>query len=233
VSSPYARSLDPGREWEKAEEVASHFNDLLMRVRTFGLPFVATAIGTGSGLGLLTEDTNVEVPWLALAVALGIAGVLLLVLVLYLRFWWRASNRRLLVSPLEYLVFLLVVLSLFSWVGVVAWKMNGLTQSKEFLFSAPVLWFGSLVLFSIYLLDRFYYTSLLIGAVLRCERIEHASGRRLNLSHGISFVAPHWTYTVLPTVLYLLPLILLTNIAAAVAVFSADAAPPVSHCGGT
>ena len=37
-------------EWKVATENARHFNDLLMRLRTLGLPMVITIIGAGVAL---------------------------------------------------------------------------------------------------------------------------------------------------------------------------------------
>ena len=219
----YPRPFDPPREWEKAEDVAMHFNDLLMRIRTFALPFIATAIGAGAALGA-EADLQIEISWGILA-SLSASAAVVFFLFAWTVYVARPPNLRLRVTWLEVVGFILIVLTFAVWAGMI-----GVRQPDSFLFSAPVLTFGGLLLFSIYLLDRFYYTALLIGAVNRAEKIETSLGNRINLSHEISFAAPHWTYTILPTALYLIPVVILLNIGLATAVFSGDEpCPPTTR----
>ena len=47
-------------EWKVATENARHFNDLLMRLRTLGLPMVITIIG--AGVALLGTGLKLQLP---------------------------------------------------------------------------------------------------------------------------------------------------------------------------
>lgn len=185
------------KEWEKGEDLATNFNDLLMRIRTFGLPFIGTAIGAGSILG--TDQPQLTVPWWIPSASAAIGALALIASVVQL--WRRGTTiERLRPSLWELSAWLLIAASAASWAVLL-----GLERSESFSFSAPVLAFGGILLFVIYLLDRFYYSALLIGAVTRIEAIENQTG--LQLSREITQATPRWTYTLLPTALYLMPVL--------------------------
>ena len=50
-------------EWKTAQENARHFNDLLLRVRAFGIPVVVTIMGGGVALGPRVLLPNIPVLW--------------------------------------------------------------------------------------------------------------------------------------------------------------------------
>jgi hypothetical protein len=204
---------DPFSEWAKAEDVATAFNDLIMRIRTFGLPFIATAIGAGSAFG--TKEPDITARWWIACAFSSVAAVVLSGTVLGL---WKkpGTDSKLKPHAVELLMLFLIALSLAAWA-----TMIGLNKPASFSFAAPVITLGGLVLFSIYLLDRFYYSSLLVGTVNRLEALEAvALGGKVDLSHSITRAAPVWTYTILPAALYLFPVLVLVNIGLATIVYS-------------
>jgi hypothetical protein len=115
----------------------------------------------------------------------------------------------------ELATLLLIAVSLGVWATIV-----GVRRPTGFSFAAPVLAFGGLLLFSIYLLDRFYYSSLLIGTVNRLEALESGPLHGVvGLSQSITRAAPVWTYTILPAALYLLPVLVLLNVGLGIAAY--------------
>jgi hypothetical protein len=233
AATPATLTLD--KEWETARSTVVHFDTLLMQIRTFGLPFIATAIGAGAALGTQTGriDTTPGV-LAALSIALG-ASVLLTFLTLvgfYIadrekRNEARASasddekdaERRLAVGFQEYAALVFLSGSFLAW-GI--WI--GIDEPPPFLLSAPVLIFGGLLLVPIYLLDRFYYSSLLVGAVGRAAELEGGSlaGK---LTGRISKRAPDWTFKTLPMLFYVLPILLLVNVGLAMIGFASEPEP--------
>ena len=205
--APAAHTL---QEWAKAEDLATNFNDLLMRIRTFALPFIGTAIGAGSLIS--TDQPQLTAPWWLLSTLAAGSAVVLAVSAILL--WWRGTTvERLRPGFFETMSWLLIAISAAGWAALFA-----VERPESFSFSAPILSLGGFLLFAIYLLDRFYYSALLIGAVTRIEAIENETG--LQLSREITRATPRWTYTLLPTVLYLLPVAALVNIGSAVMTFS-------------
>ena len=201
------------KEWELARAAITHFDDLLMRIRTFGLPVLATVIGGGVAIG--AEQPSLDVPWyVSLGVAIGIAVVFPVTLALI----HLAEDKQQLpkgarVRPLENIGLLLGMVFALAWAGELIYE-----RPSEYLLSAPVLVIGGMILFSIYLLDRFYYTTLLLGAVGRAKEIEKQ--KDMGLTIAIKHAAPNWTYTVLPAAFYFIPVLILINLGFAVFVFT-------------
>lgn len=217
-------------EWGKARDTAVHFDGLIMQIRVFAVPLIGTAITAGSSLAGVAP--NLEFPWLGL-ILFSFGGSVFFFLIGW-RAWKWAPNpeevrRRLKLDPYELLILGFTCVSLLGWTAylverVLRSELNA-TDQNQFFIAAPVLFAGGVILFVIYLLDRFYYTALLIGAVQRAEEIEAALRRELNLTTRISDAARGWTYRLVPTILYLLPVVLLVNAAVAVAVFSVAEQP--------
>ena len=211
------------KEWEKAEDVAMHFTDLLMRLRVFALPFIVTVVGAGSFFGS-DSPVAIEARWgliaafaFAVALLIGLPVVSRTVSVigeLLSRQRDGSNDEARELSGWELILWWSVVLSFAIWGGLVCNE-----QPQSFSFSAPLLTFGGMLLFSIFLLDRFYYLPLLLGAVKRAEDLEtfHLD---LKLSQKIREEAPPWTYKLLPSLLYLGPVLVLVNIGLGVMTFS-------------
>jgi hypothetical protein len=172
---------------------------------------------------LATKIPHLNIPW---GVSVAISATFTFGAAWLTIFIWRTPqpNARTNVELLEKLAFASLATSCAVWSAILL-----LERPESFLLSGPVFAFGALILFFIYLLDRFYYTSLLVGAVNRAEKIERGLHQKVNLAHEVSFMAPGWTYTVLPTLLYVVPLVILLNVAFALITYTEEK-PSSAQC---
>jgi hypothetical protein len=169
-------SVSPSRseleEWRMALQVEQHFNDLLLRVRAFGLPLIATVTGAGFVLGLDVEIRSVNqwvpasfVTFNAIVVVGG--GVYLL-----FRQGWGRVPARARELPLTGVLeawerflwclgaFIAVCWAIVYWVLVLVGEID-LTQAETYSAAPLVLLFAVAVLLALYFVDRFYYYKLL------------------------------------------------------------------------
>jgi hypothetical protein len=234
----------PDKEWETARSAALHFDALLMQIRTFGLPFIATAIGAGAALGTTVQRIDTA-PWVLAGLSIGLGASLLLAFPMLAFSGARdflqkkvlkrlyghnapsngqapnphpAVGKRLAVGFQEYAALTAVGTSFLVW-GI--WI--GIHQPPPFLFTGAVLVLGGLLLVPIYLLDRFYYSSLLMGAVVRAKELEGEDKQKL--TGRISDEAPNWAFKTLPMLFYILPVLLLVNVGLAIIGFAAQPEP--------
>ncbi|MCH7484174.1 MAG: hypothetical protein IIA90_03385 [Chloroflexi bacterium] len=187
------------KEWENARLAIDRFDQLLMTIRTFGLPVIATVVGGGVAIGQDQPRVHV-VSEVTAAMAAGMGAVFLVCILLI----WRRLLTRAGIRWFEHILMWGVVGSSFFWCVKLLDR-----DPSEFLLSGPVLVAGGLILFSVYLLDRFYYTGLVIGAVDRAKELERELG--MELTERIGQAIPNVTYTMLPTVFYLIPVLILVN----------------------
>ncbi len=205
------------KEWTEARSTIARFDDTLMKIRTVGLPGISTLTGLGSVFG--SDGPRIDAEWWAIAIITGAFGITFIFvgLLLYGFAQWNQKCKRqrepVPFGLLECVLFVFVGTSTLLWIPAF-WSR----QPASYPFPAPVLVAGALVLLSIYLLDRFYYTVLLKASVDRAREIEGSLGFRL--SGEITTDAHEWTYTVLPTIFYLTPTFVLLNIGLAVAAFA-------------
>jgi hypothetical protein len=215
-------------EWKVAMENARHFNDLLMRLRMLGLPMVITL--SVVGIASMQFISKIEIgkcviPLILLSTA--IVGLIALI-------WHTIQKRRPSKSkegkteesneqqkqlfPIYWLEFVLWLI----FVGVASYfsvtSLYNLIISKEPWLNPtnyslmPVTLLAAVVLLtSLYILDRFYYYKLLIGAVRRLTELEEELG--FEITARTSQVIPPKYSTNIVTLFYCLPGIILLMLA--------------------
>jgi len=209
--TPYRGQLE---EWRMALQEAQHFNDLLLRLRAFGLPLIATVAGAGFALGLDVEIRQVD-QWVPAAFvtfnALLVPGAA--VYLLFRQGWGRVPERAAGLGLTGVLVgwerslWCLAALVAVCW-AVVYWSLAAvgeidLTEAQTFSAAPLVLLFALAVLLVIYFLDRFYYYKLLLGAVNRASQVER--DLKFRLTDTITAVtAPHQSAAIV-TLVYFVP----------------------------
>lgn len=201
-------------EWEMALLVTQHFNDLLMRLRSFGLPLVVTVGAVGFALSL---DRHIaDVPNWAIGVFLVVnVGVVASLLAFLLRAagWGRvpeAARQYDIQGGLEHwekvmrwIPLAFAIAAGGSYWGLAAVDRVDLTSEQTFSAGAPVLLFGLTILVVLYALDRFYYYKLLLGAVNRASMLERELQFRLT-DTITALTAPRQSATIV-TLIYFLP----------------------------
>lgn len=202
-------------EWAEARSTIARFDDAIMKIRTLGLPGVSTLTGVGTLLG--SDGPKVDAKWWAVAGVAGALGLgfILIGLVVHARSRALKGDEKWIV-PFEWyeaLALAVVGSSTIAWIFGLSHKEPG-----TYPFAVPVLAGGAMILLSIYLLDRFYYTILLKAAVTRAIKIEKVLG--YELTGELSSDTHSWSYTLLPTIYYLTPIFILLNVALAVAVYA-------------
>jgi hypothetical protein len=202
------------REWQTAMQVAQHFNDLLMRLRSFGLPLLVTVGAVGFAFSL---DRRVEqVPNWAAGAILSVNAVLMLAVVVLLlprEGWGRPSEEARdypIKGGLEFwekvmwcLPPVFAAATAVSYWLLVPFRPINLTEKEACSAGVPVLVFGLTVLVVLYALDRFYYYKLLLGAVNRSSELEKQLS--FTLTDTITaLTAPKQSATIV-TLIYFLP----------------------------
>jgi hypothetical protein len=193
-------------EWQMVVTTAQHFNDLLMRLRAFGLPVVGTIAGAGFTLGLNNKFADVPDWTSAVVVSVNAVGVsLLVVFLLFVRHWGSEQY-----SPLnaaeKTMWWSVVVVALGMAVAFWSLRCAGrITLTDEHALNAGplILFFALAVLIVLYALDRFYYYKLLLGAVSRATELEEGLGYKM--TRAISeHIQPQHAASII-TLLYYLP----------------------------
>jgi hypothetical protein len=205
-------------EWQMTLQVAQHFNDLLMRLRSFGLPLLVTVMGLGVGLSFKYEIR--EVPgWATLAIVTAncLVVVPLTVLTSIRPGWgnppknWREGHASDLPDgSLEFVERLmwacppiLAFITFLYFTCRVGNNLSLLERHVTYSGSLPVLLFGLGLLLVLYTLDRFYYYKLLLGAVCRATEIE--SGFGIELTSRISSLINSSQSAAVVTFIYFIP----------------------------
>lgn len=210
--SPTAREM----EWQMTLQIAQHFNDLLMRLRSFGLPLLVTVMGVGVGLSFQFRIQNVP-GWVTLAILIGLEIVVVWITIhLWNRHGWGAPSRPALehefiphgaLEPLERALWALP--SIIASVGLayeairVTQNTHLLDKSVDYSAALPVLMFGLALLTVLYSLDRFYYYKLLLGAVNRAKSLESEMGFQLT-GTITALIEPPQASSII-TVIYFIP----------------------------
>jgi hypothetical protein len=164
-------------------QVVQHFNDLLMRLRSFGLPLLVTVGAAGFALSLNRHIEDVP-KWANAALLTTNAVVVpLLLVLLFRRPGWGLpppsadaydTNGKL--EPWETVMWFTPTVFALAAAGAY-WGLDlahrvDLTKQEDCCAGVPVLAFGLTVLVVLYALDRFYYYKLLLGAVNRASLTE-------------------------------------------------------------
>jgi len=201
------KKVDPRHaEWEMVVTTAQHFNDLLMRLRAFGLPVVGTIAGAGFTLGLNNKFAEVPDWTSAVVVSANAIGLLVLVpVLLWARGWGREPYAPL--NGAERKMWWSVTLVALM-MGAAFWSLvcaNRIHLTHEHTLNAGplILFFALAVLIVLYALDRFYYYKLLLGAVKRATDLEVGLGYEMTSTIS-GHIQPQHAASII-TLLYYLP----------------------------
>jgi hypothetical protein len=203
-----AADPDALQEWHAALETARHFNDLLIRLRGIALPVTLSAAAFAAGADLSTTWSGVRVEWLISAFGVGFVA---LALMLTVAFWQHrrgdpGRGEDLSADPLtlEWMIYGLVALGPgVAACILVARRDAGDVAAPDLPVEIPLLAFAMVVATLVYLLDRYYYFRLLIGAAGRAEDIEKTLGFRLTST--VTTTTPSAPARLLITLLYVVP----------------------------
>ena len=150
--------------WEKIVDTQMHFNEMLLRLRTFGLSAVVSIMGAGIFLNK-SEFIFQLTPKLFI---LGFIVVLIIyAILLFKRFWIRYETHTERVVVISF-----YILALFMFIMS---NINIVIKSIEIIkvpIGILIISSGFLLLTSLYLMDRFYYFKLLVASVRSAEDIE-------------------------------------------------------------
>jgi len=194
------------REWEMVIGVAQHFNDLLMRLRAFGLPLLGTIAGAGLTLGFDKKVGTVP-DWSSGAfVGMNAFAVTLVVpYLLYARKWARDKKVPFHVSEqiLWWTVPAIALAALGGFVYLCASDAIDLKDEHAISAGPLILFFALAVIVALYAVDRFYYYKLLMGAVDRATELEGRLGYEMT-PRITAFIPPQEASSIV-TLLYYLP----------------------------
>lgn len=198
---------DPRRvEWLAVTTITQHFNDLLMRLRAFGLPLVGTIAGAGFTLGLNSEFARLS-DWTAAVFVTANAALLVAIVpfLLWVRGWGSKGAEPL--NGTERLMWWIpvavaVAMAVAFWTLVCADRID-LTAKHTYKAGPLILFFALAVLVVFYALDRFYYFKLLLGAIARATELEKQLGFRTTATVS-QYVLPQHAASIV-TLLYFLP----------------------------
>lgn len=194
----------PLSEWHSALGVAMHFNDLLMRLRGLGITAVVTIMGAAVAFGMSAQIT--DVPKLVIVGVLGTASIVGAVFTHRVEGWSeqaRAGLGRIENLMLSSLVFVFVVgLVWYSWR---TWQERQEGFYSDIPVALPITAFALSLLLTFYILDRFYYFRLLLGAITRLEEIERQGDESFRLTQAITEMTPRGLASAVVTLLYYIP----------------------------
>lgn len=196
-------------EWKMTYKASMHFNDLLMRLRTLGLPAVITIMGVGVAYAANTIALRMLTIQVGIVLSLLSIGLWVIVFWLFRRpyFGKFRSDQKvhdICLWTIEMVFWIIVptatlIYTILFWVH----KCEVLCTFQNIPLSTFILAFGLIMLLSFYILDRFYYYCLLIGAVRRLETIEDAL--HFEVSKTITEITPRHRSAAVITTLYFLP----------------------------
>jgi hypothetical protein len=189
--------------WTKIIDTQMHFNEMLIRMRTIGLSIVITIIGAG----VVTQrpggnDTHFEV---------GIGTFLILFALVNLLCGYLLKqgmhNHSFLKSTSHTEKNSLLFVYFIPWFVWLYFIFKFCSSHLQYV-SIPIGVFissgGLLLLISLYLLDRFYYYELLLGAVEQGHKIE-SKHEQFSLTNPLSERVTKFESSKIVTVYYMLP----------------------------
>lgn len=209
-------------EWKTSMENARHFNDLLIRFRMLGLSMVITLSVAGIAAGGVISEIQLW-KW-SMPIIASIFAVIGLVTILWHTIQKLVYFHKMKINPKEVeekkeaplplLIFELITWIIFliplCWFSIS--NIYGLINIKEtFSFSnvaeyslTPIALFAAVILLlSLYMMDRFYYYKLLLGAVSRLIVLEKSL--EFEITECTSKFMPRSYATMLVTLFYCLP----------------------------
>jgi hypothetical protein len=198
------------KEWEVTYKGAMHFNDLLMRLRTLGLPAIITITG---GATVYTISAK---PWTMSTLLIGIIMILLSAFLTWLVRWMFHRPyigkppkdgdivKDILLQSHEKIMWKIIIVITYLYTTLFfAYNYFQLLKYKNVPLGSFLIVFGLIIIIAFYVLDRFYYYNLLIGAVVRLEEIEEKIGYKT--TRTVSIMTPRYRSAVVITTLYFLP----------------------------
>ena len=216
-------------EWRSSMENARHFNDLLIRFRMLGLPMVITLAVAGIGSSGFVGKIELwawAIPLLTLALSLiGLAALFWHTIQKLMYFHRKKINRNELEEkqqpplPIYWLEFSTWVVFLSVLSGFTVIDFHNLINSQKPFFQAtahysitPIALIAAVTLLAaLYLMDRFYYYRLLMGAVSRLASLEESL--QFRITQTTSEFIPRKHATNLISFFYCVPGIVLLVIA--------------------
>lgn len=209
-------------EWKTSMENARHFNDLLIRFRMLGLSMVITLSVAGIAAGGVISEIQLW-KW-SMPIIASIFAVIGLVTILWHTIQKLVYFHKMKINPKEVdekkeaplplLIFELITWIIFliplCWFSIS--NIYGLINIKEtFSFSnvaeyslTPIALFAAIILLlSLYMMDRFYYYKLLLGAVSRLIVLEKSL--EFEITECTSKFIPRNYATMLVSLFYCLP----------------------------
>jgi hypothetical protein len=196
-------------EWKITYQGTMHFNDLLMRLRTLGLPAVVTITGLAAAYGM--NKTILQVKAYVIGIILILLSLVLFGLVIWLSTRQYLSGKAMeegrrdtCLWPIEkYFWWSIPIIS--SFYAIYFWVdfSSSLATCRSVPLGIFLIAFGLMLLIAFYALDRFYYYCLLIGAVIRLTEIEDKL--HFNITATISSTTPRSRSAAVTTALYYLP----------------------------
>lgn len=209
-------------EWKVSMENARHFNDLLIRFRMLGLSMVITLSVAGIAAGGVIS--KIELWKWSMPIIASIFAIIGLIAIFWHTIQKLVYFHKMKINPKEVeekqeaplplLIFEIITWIIFliplCWFSVS--NIYGLIDSKEvFSFSniaeyslTPIALFAAVILLlALYMMDRFYYYKLLIGAVSRLIVLEKSL--EFEITECTSKFMPRKYATNLVTLFYCLP----------------------------
>lgn len=213
-------------EWKEALATERHFDDLLIRFRSIALPLLV-AVAT---LGPSVFDVTFKAPlWFSIVIA---NGILLSALMMNGVAWRQHDSpedpptaRAHILELWAYAAFMLppavVIVALPS-----RWLLDDSAPSQTNIpIAVPIVLVTVVLVLLVYLLDRYYYYPLLIGAVRRATALEDDDKLPFQLTHTISRAASNTSSRVLITALYVVPTLVGFTGAATLVIVGAGSPP--------
>lgn len=189
-------------EWRGALDNARHFNDLLIRMRAFGIPIVVTVMGAGLGFATSVSLGPVSVMWASV-----VTLVLAMLLPIYVALFFRSECDSLRPTWVEWVEMAILegvlVAALVFTASRYGTVMFGNGAQITFPVSMAVALFGLALLCGLYVMDRYYYFNLLVAAVTRARALE--CELEFSLTKTISDLTPIFAAKNVITTIYFLP----------------------------
>ncbi len=167
-------------EWKVAMENARHFNDLLIRFRMLGLPMVITLAIAGIAANTIIDKIMLY-QWSVPIISTASSLIILTAVIWHTRkkwpIWGKKNERHriekeqeppLTISGFElsiWIVFLAIIVwfAVDSMVSLIASKeIFHWSNVREYSLTPVAIYASVILLFSLYLMDRFYYYKLLV-----------------------------------------------------------------------
>lgn len=185
-------------KWSTIIKTQMHFNEMIIRLRTVGLSLVITIMGAGFYLGF-NKTNNFTLSKTLFIIVLSL--IILVILHLVIRAIRKKSFSKVKRRTEKGLLWIIIIIPTIFLFYFAFYIENPILIPMGSIISAS----GIVLLFSLYLLDRFYYYELLVGAVK--EGREFESGLDVSLSEKLTECVNEKEAGKIVTLYYCLPAI--------------------------